>query len=146
MTVGYGSAVTVGDRSAVTGGDRSAVTVGYGSAVTVGNRSAVTGGNDSAVTVGDRSAVTGGNRSAVTGGNESVAASRGTTSVGRNGLGVCRGNGCKIRGGIGAVIVIVEENSYDYGIAAWKAVVVDGETVKADTWYKLVNGELVEDE
>ena len=29
-------------------------------------------------------------------------------------------------------------------ITEWKAGVVDGETLKADTWYKLENGEFVE--
>ena len=47
-------------------------------------------------------------------------------------------------GGLGAVLVIVEEQSSNYNIANWKAVEVDGKTVKADTWYRLVDGELVE--
>ena len=50
----------------------------------------------------------------------------------------------KIRGGLGAILVIAEEKEDSYGVAHWKAVVVDGETVKADTWYKLMNGELME--
>ena len=57
-----------------------------------------------------------------------------------------RGNGVKIRGGLGAILVIAEEEENSYDLAHWKAVVVDGETVKADTWYKLMNGELVEAE
>ena len=47
-------------------------------------------------------------------------------------------------GGLGSVLVIVEENKGDWGIRWWKAVVVDGEIVKADTWYRLEDGELVE--
>lgn len=50
----------------------------------------------------------------------------------------------RVKGGIGAVLVIAEEDTNSYDIKDWKAVVVDGETVKADTWYKLVNGELVD--
>jgi hypothetical protein len=49
-----------------------------------------------------------------------------------------------VKGGIGAILVIAEENEKDYDVKEWKAVVVDGETIKADTWYKLVDGELVE--
>ena len=49
-----------------------------------------------------------------------------------------------VRGGLGAVLVIAEEAEDDYTIEAWKAAVVDGETIKPDTWYKLVNGEFVE--
>ena len=49
-----------------------------------------------------------------------------------------------MKGGLGAILVIVEENEDDYGIKEWKAVEVDGETIKADTWYKLVDGEMTE--
>ena len=49
-----------------------------------------------------------------------------------------------MKGGIGAVLVIAEERQTNYNIAHWKAVVVDGTAVKADTWYRLVDGELVE--
>ena len=42
--------------------------------------------------------------------------------------------------------MIAEEKSDSYDIVEWKAVVVDGEKIKADTWYKLENGELVEHE
>ena len=145
-TGGNWSAVTGGYRSTVTGGNRSSVTSGNRSTVTGGDESAVTGGDGSTVTGGNRSSVTSGNRSTVTGGDRSVAVSRGSVSVGHNGLGVCRGNGCRIRGGISAVLVIAEENTTDYNIATWKAFVVDGETIKADTWYKLIDGELVEDD
>ena len=65
-------------------------------------------------------------------------------SVGVNGCGLARGNGVKARGGIGAVLVICVEDEDNCKIKAWKAVVVDGETVKADTWYTLKDGELVE--
>lgn len=50
----------------------------------------------------------------------------------------------RVRGGIGAVLVIVEENNSDYKIKSWKAAVVDGEHIKADTWYRLIDGEFTE--
>ena len=40
--------------------------------------------------------------------------------------------------------MIAEESRGSYDIVTWKAVVVDGETVKADAWYTLKDGELVE--
>ena len=49
-----------------------------------------------------------------------------------------------MKGGLGAVLVICEEKTKNYDIAAWKAVVVDGEQIKADTWYQLQDGELKE--
>ena len=79
-----------------------------------------------------------------TAGDSGAATSRGSSASGRDGLSVARGNNVRVKGGIGAVLVIAEEDTNSYDIKDWKAVVVDGETVKADTWYKLVNGELVE--
>ena len=81
---------------------------------------------------------------AASAGLRGAAVSRGTAEVGANGIAAARGNGCKVRGGMGAILVIAEEAHYSYDIVAWKAVTVDGETVKADTWYTIVDGELVE--
>ena len=79
-----------------------------------------------------------------TAGDRGAATSRGSSASGKNGLSVARGNSCKVKGGMGAVLVLVEENKYDYDINAWAAAVVDGEKIKADTWYMLKNGVFVE--
>lgn len=42
------------------------------------------------------------------------------------------------------MLVICEENANNYDIKDWLAFVVDGENVKADTWYRLNDGELEE--
>lgn len=47
---------------------------------------------------------------------------------------------------MGAVLIIVEEKTSNYDIAAWKAAVVDGDKILPDTWYKLVDGEFVKAE
>lgn len=73
-----------------------------------------------------------------------AATSHGKSSTGENGLSVARGNGVMVRGGMGAILVIAEENELDDGIKDWKSAVVDGKKIKADTWYKLVNGDFVE--
>ena len=70
--------------------------------------------------------------------------SRGKSATGENGLSVARGNNVCVKGGMGAVLVIANENDDDYDIAEWKAGIVDGNTLKPDTWYKLVDGEFVE--
>ena len=57
---------------------------------------------------------------------------------------MARGNNVRVKGGLGAILVIAEEKPNNYDIIDWKAVVVDGEKIKADTWYKLENGEIVE--
>ena len=79
-----------------------------------------------------------------TAGNYGAATARGKASTGYNGLSVARGENVQVKGGIGAILVIAEERDDTYDIVDWKAVVVDGEVVKADTWYRLENGELVE--
>ena len=72
------------------------------------------------------------------------ATARGKVSVGENGCGLVRGNDVKIRGGLGAVLVICEEEKTNYNIANWRAFIVDGETIKADTWYRINGDELEE--
>ena len=105
-----------------------------------------TAGAFGAATAGDRGAATAGDSGAATAGDCGAATARGTVTVGKNGCGLVRGNGVKIRGGLGAVLVICEENDADFGIKEWKAFAVDGIDIKADTWYCLSGGELVEAE
>ena len=95
-------------------------------------------------TAGDSGAATAGDSGAATAGDSGAATSRGSASVGANGIACARGNNVRVKGGLGAILVIAEEQPTDYNIAHWKAVEVDGETVKADTWYRLVDGKLVE--
>ena len=95
-------------------------------------------------TAGDSGAATAGDRGAATAGDRGAATSRGSSASGENGLSVARGNSCKVKGGMGAVLVLVEENKCDYSINAWAAAVVDGEKIKADTWYMLKDGKFVE--
>ena len=119
-----------------TAGDRGAATAGDSGAATAGDRGAATAGYRGAATAGDSGAATAGNYGAAT--------ARGKASTGFNGLSVARGSNVQVKGGIGAILVIAEERGDTYDIVDWKAVLVDGEVVKADTWYRLENGELVE--
>ena len=131
-----GKPATAGDYGAATAGNCGAATAGYSGAATAGNRGAATAGNCGAATAGDSGAATAGDYGAAT--------ARGKASTGSNGLSMARGNNVQVKGGIGAILVIAEEGEDTYDIVDWKAVVVDGEIVKADTWYRLENGELVE--
>ena len=151
-TAGDSGAATAGNRGAATAGNRGAATAGYRGAATAGNRGAATAGYRGAATAGDGGAATAGYSGAATAGDggaatagyRGAATARGKASVGSNGLSVARGNNVQVKGGIGAILVIAEEGEDTYDIVDWKAVVVDGEVVKADTWYRLENGELVE--
>ena len=115
-----------------------------GTAATAGDSGAATAGSYGAATAGDRGAATAGSFGAATAGYRGVATSKGRSASGKNGLSVARGNGVKVKGGIGAVLVIAEEEKDSSDIKDWLAVVVDGVKVKADTWYELKNGELTE--
>ena len=143
-TAGDSGAATAGNYGAATAGDSGAATAGYKGAATAGNYGAATAGNHGAATAGNSGAATAGNYGAATAGNYGAATARGKASTGYNGLSVARGKNVQVKGGIGAILVIAEERDNTYDIVDWKAVVVDGEVVKADTWYRLENGELVE--
>lgn len=52
----------------------------------------------------------------------------------------------KCRAGLNSLIAIANRkwNGDDYEVTDFKAGIVDGKKIKADTWYELVNGEFVE--
>ena len=151
-TAGNYGAATAGNYGAATAGDSGAATAGYRGVATAGDRGAATAGNSGVATAGYRGVATAGDsgvatagyRGAATTGDSGAATARGKASTGSNGLSVARGRNVQAKGGIGAILVIAEERDDTYDIVDWKAVVVDGEVVKADTWYRLENGELVE--
>ena len=119
-----------GNRSAATNtGDRSAAT-------NTGNYSAATN-------TGDRSAATNtGNRSAATNTGDRSAAE----VTGKESIAIVTGKDSKAKGSIGCWIVLTERGEWDgnvYPIKEVKAVRVDGEIIKPDTYYKLINGEVI---
>ena len=128
-------------------GDRSAATnTGYQSAATnTGNRSAATNTGDysAATNTGNYSAATNtGDRSAATNtGNRSAA-----EVTGKESIAIVTGKDSKAKGSIGCWIVLTERGEWDgnvYPIKEVKAVRVDGEIIKPDTYYKLINGEVI---
>ena len=81
-------------------------------------------------------------------GAASATGNRGAASAtGKAGVALAAGYKCKAMGALGCAICCVERGEWDGGtfpIIAVKAVIVDGEKIKADTWYRLENGEFVE--
>ena len=141
---GYRGVATAGDRGAATAGNCGVATAGNYGAATAGYRGVAMAGNCGAATAGYRGVAMAGYRGVATAGDRGAATARGKASTGYNGLSVARGKNVQVKGGIGAILVIAEERDDTYDIVDWKAVAVDGEVVKADTWYRLENGELVE--
>ena len=130
------AAMSAGRQSAATntGRQSAATSTGEQSAATnTGARSAAmnTGYQSAATNTGARSAATNtGNWSAATvGGAESIA--------------VVTGYGSKAKGAVGCWLVLTERDEKMH-ILGVQAVCVDGETIKADTFYMLKNGAIIE--
>ena len=87
-----------------------------------------------------------GDHGTATAGNCGAATSRGGVSVGTNGVGCVRGTNVKIKGGLGAILMIAVEECNTHKIKEWKTIVVDGQSVRENTWYTLENGNVVETE
>lgn len=126
------------DAAANTGDQSAAVNSGYRSA-------AVNSGDWSAATnTGDCSA-------AVNSGYCSAATNTGNWSAAEVAIGdsvaMATGYDSKAKAGLGSAIVIAERGDWNgktYPLINIKAAIVDGEKIKADTWYTLINGEFVE--
>lgn len=125
------AATNTGDQSvAVNSGTQSA-------AVNSGFRSAATNTGDwsAATNMGDRSA-------AMNTGFRSAAEVSSGGSVA-----IVTDYQSKAKAGLGSAIVIAERGDWNgktYPLINIKAAIVDGEKIKADTWYTLINGEFVE--
>lgn len=109
-----------------------------------GDNESASAGEYGSASAGYSGSASAGDRGSASAGEYGSAVSRGTSIVGTDGVAVARGNNVKVKGGIGSVLVICEENEDNYDIKNYKVVVVDGKKIKAGTFYKLENGEFVE--
>ena len=119
-------------ESGTTGGDDSNLAGGFHSNLAGGNYSNLAGGDDSNLAGGNYSNLAGGNYSNLAGGFYSAILGR---------------NGCKAKAGLRSIICLsewAEDPNGDYVPMVVKAAIVDGETIKPDTWYTLRDGEFVE--
>ena len=129
---GFASAGSWGSASAGSWGSASAGSWGSASA---GYRGSASAGESGSASAGYRGSASAGERGSASAG------SWGSASAGENGIACCRGG--KVKGGMGCAICCAEldDNGNNIGIAA---AIVDGETIKADTWYTVKNGKFVE--
>ena len=102
------------------------------------------GGYSLSASTGDCSKATntGFRSSAINTGDRSWAKVAGDGSVA-----IVTGSDSRAKAGIGSAIVIVERGEFNgktYPLINIKAAIVDGEKIKADTWYELRNGEFRE--
>ena len=125
--------------------DKKSNTGDWSAATNTGNQSAATntGDQSAATNTGDQSAATNtGNRSAATNTGDCSAA----TVEGKESVAMAIGYNSKAKGSLGCFIVLAEckEMGGEYHIVDVKSAKVDGEKIKPDTFYKLINGEFVE--
>ena len=69
------------------------------------------------------------------------------SATGKAGVALAAGYECKAMGALGCAICCVERGKWDgeaHPIIAVKAAIVDGEKIKAGTWYRLQNDEFME--
>ena len=133
-------------KSKTTGDGAHAATTGNGA------HAATTGNGAHAVTTGDmaHAATTGNWAHAATNGNGAHAATTGywahAAVSGKESIASALGIEGKAKGALGCWIVCAEwENKTEgWHIKCVKAAAVDGENIKADTWYMLKDGEFVE--
>ena len=145
-TTGYRShATTTGDcaHAATTGNHSHAATNGdYACAATTGNHA-------NATTTGDcaHAATTGNYAHATTTGHYAHAATTGNhshaTVKGKNSIACALGSNSVAKGALGCWLCLAEYDS-DWNVTGGQFVQVDGERIKADTYYTLKNGEFVE--
>ncbi|MBO7595321.1 MAG: hypothetical protein J6T12_10145 [Salinivirgaceae bacterium] len=146
----YVKANLIDDNNEHNTGDQS-------SASNTGDRSSAsnTGDQSSASNTGDQSSAsnTGDGSSASNTGNRSSASNTGDQSSaevsGKDSVAIATGYQCKAKGALGCAIVVAERGEWNgktYPLLAICAAIVDGEKIKADTWYTAENGELVEKE
>ena len=163
----YSTAVNVGRRSLSAGTYIGAIAANEGdfsASVNVGIRSfsgtngkfsiaANSGLESSAVANGQQSlAVTTGDIcSAVCNGVDSVSVTVGASSsasaTGKHSIAFGAGKDCEAKGALGCWIVLTERDEWNgdcYPIKEVKAFKVDGEKIKPDIYYKLIDGEAVE--
>ena len=146
---GYRGAANAGDCGAANAGDYGAANAGSYGAANAGHCGAANAGDYGAANAGNCGAANAGNCGAANAGDYGAAISRGSSAVGENGVALVRGEssyGNKVKGGIGSILIFVLEKEGSFEIEDWEAVVVDGKTIKPNTWYKLENGKIVEAE
>ena len=143
---GNWSKLAGGDRSKLAGGDESQLAGGNWSQLAGGNWSQLAGGNWSKLAGGDESKLAGGNGSQLAGGNWSqLAGGNGSQLAGGDGSILVGDSRSILKGGLGSLLVIAERDT-EGNITGHAAGIVDGESIRPDTWYCLKDGKLTEAE
>ena len=119
---------------------------GHWATLAGGDNAKLAGGDWATLAGGDNAKLAGGYRAKLAGGdNATLAGGCGATLAGGKHTIMISENDSKAKGGIGSLIVMVERNN-EGEIVNYKAIQIDGDTYKEDTWYQLKDGEIKEAE
>ena len=145
----YGAA-NAGNYGAARAGDYGAANIGYKGAARAGDYGAANAGNCGAARAGDYGAANAGNCGAARAGDcgAANAGDYGAANAGDYGAAIVSNDG-RVKGGYGCVLVArnieYSEKTKRHEVADWACAIVDGKDIKPDTWYRLKDGKLVED-
>ena len=127
-------AARAGDCGAARAGDYGAANAGYYGAANAGDYGAANAGYKGAANAGDYGAANAGYY--------------GAANAGDYGAAIVSNSG-RVKGGYGCVLVArnieYSEETRRYEVTDWACAIVDGKDIKPDTWYRLKDGKLVED-
>ena len=132
-----------GDREYASAGSWGSASAGESGSASAGYRGSASAGYRGSASAGYRGSASAGSWGSASAGSWGSASAgyRGSASAGENGIACCRGG--KVKGGKGCAICCAELDDYGNNICI-AAAIVDGETIKADTWYTVKNGQFVE--
>ena len=145
----YGAA-NAGDYGAANAGDYGAANAGNCGAANAGNYGAANAGDYGAANAGDYGAANAGDCGAANAGNYGAAnaGDYGAANAGDYGAAIVSNSG-RVKGGYGCVLIArnieYSEETKRHEVADWACAIVDGKDIKPDTWYRLKDGKLVED-
>ena len=144
---GYKGAANAGDFGAANAGNCGAANAGNYGAANAGDYGAANAGYKGAANAGYKGAANAGYKGAANAGNYGAAnaGDYGAANAGDFGAANVLKNG-KVKGGYGCVLVArnIEYVDGKLEVTDWACSIVDGVNIKADTWYKLKDGKLIE--
>ena len=136
---------TAGDKESASAGSWGSASAGSRGSASAGSRGSASAGSWGSASAGESGSASAGESGSASAGSRGSASAgyRGSASAGENGIACCRGG--RVKGGIGCAICCTEldDDGNNVGVAA---AIVDGEKIKADTWYTVNNGKFVEAE
>ena len=140
------SSLAAQDWSSLAAQDWSSLAAGKSSSLAAQDCSSLAAGKSSSLAAQDCSSLAAQDWSSLAAQDWSSLAAQDWSSLaaGKSSVLACFNGKC--RAGLNSLIAIANRkwNGDDYEVTDFKAGIVDGKKIKADTWYELVNGEFVE--